>query len=352
MAASKSRVARTEPGPVTLQHVADTAGVSRATASRVLNGSSRIVGSELAERVMRAARDLRYVSNAPAQALARSRTTVVGMIVHAVDDPYFATIAAGAMRVAAEHDLLTMLANTFRDPEREIDYVARLRAHRALGLVLVGSGFTDPGLTERLSEQLTDFVETGGRVALVRHQSLPFDTVLPENRRGAAQAAELLLALGHRKIGILSGPDGLSTIEHRLAGFRDTLRAAGVDVPDDAIVAADFTRDGGYAGMLELDQRHPELTAVFALNDPTAVGAMAALREEIGKSVPQDVSVIGFDDVPTAQDVTPALTTVRLPLEEMGERAMRLLLEPSDRGPRTIRIKADLVVRQSTTSVT
>jgi LacI family transcriptional regulator len=325
----------------------------------VLNGSSRIVGSELAERVMRAARDLRYVSNAPAQALARSRTTVVGMIVHAVDDPYFAAIAAGAMRVAAEHDLLTMLANTFRDPEREIDYVARLRAHRALGLMLVGSGFTDPELTERLAEQLSDFVATGGRVALVRHQSLPFDTILPENRRGAAQAAELLLALGHRRIGILSGPAGLSTVEHRLAGFRDTLHAAGVDVPSDAIVTADFTRDGGYAAMLELNHRYPDRTAVFALNDPTAVGAMAALREEIGKSVPRDVSVIGFDDVPSAQDMTPALTTVRLPLEEMGERAMRMLLDQTERGPRTIRVKADLVVRgstaaprQSSTSVT
>ena len=151
----------------------------------------------------------------------------------------------------------------------------------------------------------------------------------------------------------LRDPVSASRVEqHRLAGFRDTLRAAGRDVPDDAIVTADFTRDGGYAGMLELNQRHPGLTAVFALNDPTAVGAISALREEIGKSVPQDVSVIGFDDIPTAQDVTPALTTVRLPLEEMGERAMRLLLEPSDRGPRTIRIKADLVVRQSTTSVT
>jgi len=314
----------------------------------VLNGSSRIVGSELAERVMRAARSLRYVSNAPAQALARSRTTVVGMIVHAVDDPYFAAIAAGAMRVAADNDLLTMLASTFRDPEREIDYVARLRAHRALGLLLVGSGFTDESLTERLTEQLTDFAATGGRVACVRHQSLPFDTVLPENRRGASQAAELLLALGHRKIGILSGPSGLSTVEHRLAGFLDTVHASGVHVPDDAVIGADFTRDGGYAAMLELAHRYPDRTAVFALNDPTAAGAMAALREELGRSVPRDVSVIGFDDVPTALDLTPALTTVRLPLEEMGERAMRLLLDASPGSPRTIRVKADLVVRGST----
>ena len=339
---------RAETGPVTLQHVADTAGVSRATASRVLNGSTRVVGSDLAERVLRVARQLRYVSNAPAQALVRSTTTVVGMIVHAVDDPYYAAIAAGAMRVAAEHDLLTMLASTLRDPDREFDYVARLRAHRARGVLLVGSGFTGTARNERLGEELTAFADGGGRVVCIRDNPWQFDTVLPDNRRGAARAAELLLALGHRRIGVVSGPAGLTAVEHRLAGFAETLHAAGVALPDRAVVGGDFTRDGGYAGMLELADRYPEATAVFALNDPTAVGVLAALREELGRRVPADVSVIGFDDVPAAQDVTPALTTVRLPLVDMGERAMRLMLDTTPRPPRTIRGKADVVVRAST----
>jgi LacI family transcriptional regulator len=335
-------------GPVTLQDVADTAGVSRATASRVLNGSSRVVGPELADRVVRAAKSLRYVSNAPAQALARATSTVVGLIVHAVDDPYFSAIAAGAMRVATEHDLLTMMASTFRDPDREIDYVSRLRAHRTRGLLLVGSGFTDPSIADRLYEEISAFAAGGGRVACIGDHSIPFDTVLPENRRGAEQAAKLLLALGHRRIGVVSGPPELTTVAHRLAGFLDTLRAAGVEVPERAVVGGDFTRDGGYAGMLELAQRMPEVTAVFALNDPTAVGVMAALRDELGRRVPEEVSVVGFDDVPAALDVTPTLTTVRLPLEEMGERAMRLLLDAPGHAPRTVRIKAEVVARAST----
>ncbi|WP_445189485.1 LacI family DNA-binding transcriptional regulator [Pseudonocardia sp. Cha107L01] len=352
MPASKSRVDRpvvTGPGGlVTLQDVADSAGVSRATASRVLNGSSRVVGSELADRVHRAAKVLRYVSNAPAQALARSTSTVVGLIVHAVDDPYFSAIAAGAMRVAAEHDLLTMMASTFRDPEREIDYVSRLRAHRARGVLLVGSGFTATSITERLHEEIAAFAAGGGRVACIGEHSIPFDTVLPENRRGAEQAAKLLLALGHRRIGVVGGPPELTTVAHRLDGFRDTLRAAGVELPEHAIVAGDFTRDGGYAGMIELARRMPEVTAVFALNDPTAVGVMAALRDELGRRVPEEISVVGFDDIPAALDVSPTLTTVRLPLEEMGERAMRLLLDDPGRPPRTLRVKAEVVSRGST----
>jgi len=351
MPASKPRADRgggAPGGPVTLQDVADTAGVSRATASRVLNGSARVVGPELADRVVRAAKSLRYVSNAPAQALARATSTVVGLIVHAVDDPYFSAIAAGAMRVATEHDLLTMMASTFRNPDREIDYVSRLRAHRARGLLLVGSGFISPSITARLHEEIAAFVAGGGRVACVGEHSIPFDTVLPDNRRGAEQAAKLLLALGHRRIGVVSGPPELTTVAHRLGGFLDTVRAAGVEVPDRAVVGGDFTRDGGYAGMLELAQHYPEVTAVFALNDPTAVGVMAALREELGRRVPEDVSVVGFDDVPAALDVTPTLTTVRLPLEEMGARAMRLLLDDPGRPPRTLRIKAEVVARGST----
>jgi len=131
-----------------------------------------LVGPELADRVLRAAKVLRYVSNAPAQALARSTSTVVGLIVHAVDDPYFSAIAAGAMRVAAERDLLTMMASTFRDPEREIDYVSRLRAHRARGVLLVGSGFTATSITDRLHEEISAFVAGGGRVACIGEHSL------------------------------------------------------------------------------------------------------------------------------------------------------------------------------------
>src|SRR4051812_30226321 len=192
---------RRPPTPVTLRDVAERARVSLATASRVLNGSNRTVNAELAARVGRAAAELRYVSNGPAQALARSATAMVGLIVHEVDDPYFASIAAGAMRVATGHELLTMLASTFRDPGREVEYVQRFQAQRVRALLLTGSG--RPSNTTELGRALAEFEDGGGRVALVSEHALPHDSVLPANARGAAQVARLLHDLGHREVGVI-----------------------------------------------------------------------------------------------------------------------------------------------------
>src|SRR4051794_5061545 len=180
---------RRPPTPVTLRDVADRARVSLATASRVLNGSNRTVNAELAARVGRAAAELRYVSNGPAQALARSATPMVGLLVHEVDDPYFGSIAAGAMRVATGHDLLTMLATTFRDPGREIQYVQRFQAQRVRGLLVTGSGRLDDS---ELGRALADFEESGGRGPLVRAHKPPFGAGHPANTPGGAPAAPLL----------------------------------------------------------------------------------------------------------------------------------------------------------------
>jgi LacI family transcriptional regulator len=344
-------------GAVTLSLVAQRAGVSLATASRVLHGSGgRAVGDELKARVFAAAEELRYVSNGPAQALARATTSVVGLVVHDVADPYFSAIAAGAMRVARAHDLMVMVAATFRDPGLELEYLARLRAQRARAVLLAGSGFTDPGFAERLAGEIGVFRQQGGRVALIGEHGVAADTVLPDHRGGAAAAARHLWELGHRRIGVVAGPRELATVAQRLAGVRETLAELGGSLDDERVVEADFTRAGGRAAALDLIRRQPELTAVLALNDAMAAGVLAALREELGLAVPGRVSVVGFDDLPLAADLHPALTTVRLPLEEMGERAMRLILEerePRDDfatvdGTRGVPVPAQLVVRAST----
>lgn len=334
------------PGPVTLRDVADRAGVSLATASRVLNGSTRVVNAELAARVGRAAEELRYVSNGPAQALARATTSVVGLIVHEVDDPYFASLAAGAMRVATASGLLTMLASTFRNAEREVEYVRRLQAQRVRAILLAGSGRPDDG--GALAAALAEFVDGGGRVALISEHDLPYDAVLPANARGGAQVARLLHDLGHREVGIISGPPELTTVADRLRGFCDAWEALGGALPQDAVVAADFSRDGGHSAILDLLDRRPGTTAVFALNDLMAVGALAALREDLGKRVPDDVSVVGYDDLWFSADVAPSLTTVHLPLEEMGAKAMTMVLAPAESRPHRLFVPAELVVRGST----
>jgi LacI family transcriptional regulator len=331
---------------VTLRDVAERAGVSLATASRVLNGSNRVVNPQLAARVGRAAAELRYVSNGPAQALARSTTSMVGLIVHEVDDPYFASIAAGAMRVATRDGLLTMLASTFRDPGREVEYVHRFQAQRVRGLLLTGSA--QAGDNSELGRALGEFEDGGGRVALISEHDLPHDSVLPANSRGAGQVARLLHDLGHREIGVITGPRQLKTVQDRLAGFTETWEALGGRLSEDQVVASDFARAGGFSAVLELFDRRPDTTAVFALNDLMAVGALAALQSHLGRRVPEDVSVAGFDDLWFTADLGPALTTVRLPLEEMGARAMELLLSPREAHHRRVHVPAELIVRAST----
>ncbi|MEU5682974.1 LacI family DNA-binding transcriptional regulator [Streptomyces venezuelae] len=333
---------------VTLESVARTAGVSLATASRALNGTAR-VRDDLRSRVLAAAARLGYIPNAHAQALASSSNNTVGVICHDVGDPYFAAIASGVMAAAAERGLLVMLASTFREAGREIAYVSMLRAQRARAVLLIGSGFQDPSWERELAAELTPYVRSGGRVAVVsRHRSLRVDTVLPENREGAAALARALLGLGHRDFAVLTGPERLTTVADRLAGFRAALAEAGVALPRDRVVEGTFTRDGGYAAAAELLRRGRPPTCVFAVTDVMAVGALAALRER-GVRVPDDVSLAGFDDIPLVRELTPPLTTVALPLPEMGRAVLELALrEPAGRRSRVERVRGEVVVRGST----
>ncbi|QKG21837.1 LacI family DNA-binding transcriptional regulator [Actinomadura verrucosospora] len=333
---------------VTLQDVARRAEVSLATASRVLNGTSQ-VRADLRERVLAAAAELGYTPNAHAQALAGSSSKAVGVICHDVSDPYFAAVARGVMRTAAEHGMLVMLASTFRDASREIEYVAMLRAQRARAILLIGSGFEDREWERRMAAELEPYQRTGGRVAVLsRHRSLKVDAVLPQNREGAGALARALLDLGHRDFGVLSGPRALTTVSDRLGGFTEALADAGIAVPEEHIVEESFTRDGGYRAATELLRRTPRPTCVFAVTDVMAIGALAALRDH-GVAVPGEMSLAGFDDIPIVRDLTPPLTTVALPLEAMGEHVMGLALrEPAARRSRLERVAGHVILREST----
>lgn len=321
--------------------------MSLATASRVLNGSDRVVGEELQKRVLAVAELAGYVSHGPAQALAKATTNIVGLVIHDVNDPYFAAIASGAMDVARAHDLLLLVASAPRDPGLEAEYVVRLRAQRARGIVLAGSGFTDPKLAERVNRAVGSYTDSGGQVVFIGKHGVPdTDEVLPAHRSGAQKAASYLYKRGHRKIGVITGPLGLATVNERLQGFKSGLAKLGITLESDAIEEADFTRDGGSTATAALLDRHPDTTAIFALNDLMAGGAYRAL-EAMGRRIPDDVSVIGFDDVAIAQDLSPALTTVNLPLTKIGAEAMQLVIDGNQGESRTVRIPATLVERDS-----
>jgi LacI family transcriptional regulator, galactose operon repressor len=334
----------------TLAQVARQAGVSLATASRVLNGSTRVVRPELREKVLAAATELRYTPNAHAQALAGNRTASVGVVLHDVSDPYFAAIAGGAMRRASEHDLLVMMACTFRDPERELAYVRMLHQQRAQAIILAGSGYHDREYTEKLWAAISSYQAGGGRVAAVSQHRFDVDTVLPDNQGGARRLAKDLLGLGHREFALITGPEHLLTVRDRYLGFRQELGRGAGRLPNERVADGGFTRDGGYAAVRRLAEAGglQGVTCLVALSDVMAIGALTALRD-LHVRVPEDISLAGFDDIPAVRDLAPPLSTVRLPLEDMGSRALDLVLaRTGDEPARIVRIDADVVLRDST----
>lgn len=335
-------------GVVTLAEVAAEAGVSLATASRALNGSSRRVRDDLQQRVADAARKLNYSANAQAQAMARGRSDVVGLLVQDIADPYFSSIAAGVMQAAEEHRLLVTLVSTQRRYGTEADHLAILRGQRSRAMILVGSRTRDREVTEALGREVAAFTEAGGHVVAVSQRSLPIDTVVVENRAGARLLGQELTALGYRRFAVLAGPQDLLTARDRLHGFKEGIARAGGDLGPAAVLSGPFTRDGGYTAMTELIARDLRPQCVFAVNDVMAVGAMAACRDH-GIELPTDLAVAGFDDISTLRDITPALTTVRLPLEQMGALAMDLVVTGEAHGtPRVRRVRGEVVVRAST----
>jgi LacI family transcriptional regulator len=327
----------------TLADVARRAGVSTATASRIINGSSKPVADTLRERVLAAVAELQYVPNAHAQMLARSHRSAVGVIVHDVSDPYFAEITRGLQRVASANGRLVIICNSFREPERELEYLELLHAHQVAAIVVAGSGYLDEDASGRLDARMRAYEAAGGRIAVVGRHGRTGDAVLPDNEQGGFLAADHLYSLGHTEIGVIAGPAGLTTTADRLDGLRRATRHHKRKLPKQRVVHADFTRDGGFAAASDLIAAHPSLTAIIALNDSMAVGALATLRSSGRK-----VAVVGFDDMPIARDVTPSLTSVRLPLTEMGSRAMELALGEPGADPRTERVDAELIQREST----
>lgn len=327
--------------PPTLYDVAREAGVSLATASRVLNGSSRKVQDGYRDLVTAAAEKLGYTANVPAQAMARGMSATIGLLVSDIDDPYFSAIASGAIAAAEERGHVVTISVTGRDPGRELRLVRALRGQRARAIVLAGSRTIDAEDEDALIAELQSYASSGGSVVLVSQHRLPFPTVVLDGAGGAAALAEALLDLGYRGFAVLAGPEQLATARDRVEGFVAALAARGVTPR--AVVHGQFGRDGGFAAAAELDVQGVDV--VWAVNDVMAIGAMAALRDR-GVRVPEQVAVAGFDDIPTAADMAPPLTTVSLPLGPAGAAAIELAF--GEEADAEVPLGSHVVLRAST----
>ena len=331
---------------VSLVEVARLAGVSPATASRVLANSAYGVSEALRTRVLEVAKSVDYVPNANAQSLHGRLRSIVGMLIHDMLDSSGAEFIRAAEEVADRAGWLTMIVNAQRDVEKEMRYLRMFRAERIGAIVLVGSGRDDEEYRRRLTRELDAHTRNGGRVAMTARHDLPYPTFTPNNEDGALQLVRLLIREGHRRIGIVAGPPGITATRDRLRGAQRAFAEAGLRLDEALVVDGDFRRESGVVGLRTLLEREPRLTAVFAMNDEAAFGVYDEARAR-GLVIPRDLSVVGYNDAAFARDVSPPLTTVRYPFDELARRAVEACVAEKPIPAKEYVLPAELRVRAS-----
>jgi LacI family transcriptional regulator len=303
--------------------VALRAGVSPATVSRVLNGSGA-VSPERAARVREAAAELGYTPSGPARALRQQKTRVWAAVIADIQNPFFTAMVRGMEDVALAEGHRLVLGNTDEDLEKEAAYLDIAVAEQMAGVVIAVASARDSRLDVLLDRGIP-VVAVDRRPK--RHEDA-VDSVVVDNELGARQATEHLLAAGARRIACITGPARVSTASERLAGYQAALRAGGIAPDGDLVRRADFKEDGGYAATRTLLGARPRPDALFVANNLMTLGALRAVQEA-GLRVPDDLLLVGWDDAPWTTLISPQLTVVAQPTQEIGRQAARLLATAS-----------------------
>lgn len=304
---------------VTIKDVAEKAGVSITTVSHVIN-ETRYVSDALTERVAFAMRELNYRPNIVARSLRSGRTKTIGLVIPDISNPFFAEFSRKIEDKGFEYGYNVILCNTDEDRKKEEIYVDVLISKQVDGLIFLSAGDTrgirpNPYMAD-IPMVITDR-EAGG---------IASDVVLIDNELGGYQATQYLLSLGHRRIGCIAGPFHIRAGFQRVQGYRKALEEAGVDFDEALVSSNNFRFDGGERGMQTLMALSDPPTAVFASNDMMALGAMRAIIGS-GMRVPEDYSIVGFDNTPLGSLVSPELTTVSQPIKAMADLSVELLIE-------------------------
>ena len=338
--------ARDRRNGTTLEEVALLAGVSRATVSRVVNGSPR-VSPDIRREVQNAIAELGYVPNRAARSLVTGRTGSIGVVIaeptgRLFSDPFFPRLLRGVSGVLSARDfqLVLLMPGSAEDAKRTGHYLA---AGHVDGVVMVSLHGQDP-LPSLLLGADIPLVVVGRPPSGVAASFVDVD-----NRQGARSAVEHLVAGGRRVIATIAGPADMPVGIDRLAGYCEALTESGLTFDPRLVVHGDFTQSGGSDGIRRLLSARRDIDGVFAASDLMAAGALAGLLAA-GRQVPADVAVVGYDDSPVATSTNPQLTSVHQPIEEMGLEAARLLIDAidtSDRPKRRVILATDLVKRAS-----
>ncbi len=302
----------------TSHDVAKKAGVSVATVSRVLN-SSPLVTEAARRKVLRAVKELNYQPNRAAQRLRAGRSRVIGLIISDIQNPFFTSVVRGIEDVAYQHGYSLVLCNSDEDPEKEKLYINVMRSEDVAGVILASASEANP--------QVDDLIAHNIPIVAIDRQidDRQIDSVLATNIEGARAAVAHLIELGHRCIGYIGLPLTRTPGKERYEGYQRALSDHRLPVSSDYVRLADAKQPGGYASTRDLLKQQPCVTALFVANNLMTLGALDAIRER-GLKIPDDISIIGFDDMPWANLLQPPLTAIAQPTYELGQRAAELLL--------------------------
>jgi len=329
---------------ITIKQVALDAGVSIQTVSRVINNRYD-VAPQTRQRVQEAINRLGYQPNAIARGLASRRSRTLGLVTYDFNDYAFTQVVTGAEEVAHQHGYFFMLGNSKCDPCEEPKYLRLLTQRHVDGVLFARlAGLDVQEFLNLLANSSVPVVVTG-----YHRRDLPISVVDVDNQAGARQAVEYLLENGHRQIACITGPLSAQSAIDRLAGYRQALENTGISYNPHWVVEGNFTARSGYLAMQKLFQTDRQFTAIFSHNDRMAIGALSALHQA-GLRVPEDISIIGYDDIPEAEFANPPLTTIRQNMVEIGAAAARLLIhlvENPGAAAEQVLLGTQLVLRQS-----
>lgn len=328
---------------VSIKDIAKQAGVSHSTVSRAL-AEHPLIPEPTRRRIQRLARKMNYSPNAIARGLVTQRTRAIGVIVTSIADPFVAEVTRGIEQVAGDHSYRVFLGTSHNDPDREVNLVKAMREWSVDGVIVASS---------RVGSLYKSMLkEIGVPIILInnQHAGMYLHSVTVDDTNGAMLATGHLISQGHRVIAHLSGPANHLASQNRLAGYRRALKNAGIEFDASLVVQGDGSSEI-QAQVAQLHMRLPQPSAIFCYNDMTAIGALAALKQQ-NIRVPADVSLVGYDDIYFAKYVDPPLTTIRQPKDEMGQLATRMLLDLVDgKSVENVILPGELIVRQSTRSV-
>jgi DNA-binding LacI/PurR family transcriptional regulator len=330
----------------TIRDVARAAGVAASTVSRYLNGQLRVSPATEA-KVLEAVTELGYVPNAAARNLAMRRSGVIGFVVPEISNPYFGAIADHVVEAVERHGRLVLLCSHRSQSVKQSSYIELLATGAIDGMLYLGSFRSN----ERLAAAITD-----GLPVVVVDEPIaglpPVHTVVMDDYAGGYQATSYLVALGHRRIAFVSGPAELGSVQERYRGYCDALRKSGIEADEQVSLAGQFTEQFGMSALPHLLGPAEPPTAAFVASDYIALGVISAAKAH-GVRVPEELSVVGFDDIRFSQYVHPRLTTIRSPLERLARLGVELLfdrLHDPQAPARTEVLPVELVIRESATA--